>query len=58
MSKAKKEVLNKPINFVCRNDLKFNHARVFIDRKKSAKSGYAKHKKVIYDGFFVLWSIL
>lgn len=32
------------INFVCRYDLKFNHARVHDDRKKKMKSGYQKHK--------------
>jgi hypothetical protein len=32
------------INFVCRYDLKFNHARVYDDRKKKMKAGYRKHK--------------
>jgi hypothetical protein len=35
------------INFVCRYDLKFNHARVYDDRKKKMKAGYAKHKNRI-----------
>lgn len=35
------------INFVCRYDLKFNHARTYDDRKKKMKAGYVKHKSRI-----------
>ena len=38
------ESLPDVINFVCRYDLKFNHARVYDDRKKKMKAGYRKHK--------------
>ncbi|SFP14740.1 hypothetical protein SAMN02910344_00552 [Ruminobacter amylophilus] len=52
MSKNKKkqgtaENIPQVINFVCRYDLKFNHARVYDDRKKKMKAGYAKHKNRI-----------
>lgn len=35
---------NKPINFVCKYDLRINKAKVFRDRKKDLKRGYIKHK--------------
>jgi hypothetical protein len=38
------------INFVCKYDLKFNHARVYDDRKRKMKAGYCKHKNGIMPG--------
>ncbi len=52
------------INFVCKYDLKFNHARVYDDRKRKMKAGYCKHKNGImpgdgdFSGFFYACIIL
>lgn len=35
---------SKPINFVCKYDLRLNKTKVFTDRKKALKRGYIKHK--------------
>lgn len=33
----------KTRNFVAKHARTFNHARVFVDRKKAVKRGYVKH---------------
>jgi hypothetical protein len=47
MQMAKKKVLPEVEvrNFVAKHMNDFNKSQTFVDRKKNAKRGYAKHKK-------------
>ncbi|WP_173911650.1 hypothetical protein [Acinetobacter sp. Marseille-Q1618] len=47
---AKKKVVPELVthNFVAKHMHDFNKSQTFVDRKKDAKRGYAKHKKGRY----------
>lgn len=52
---AKKKVQPTVIvhNFVAKHMHDFNQSQTFIDRKKNAKRGYAKHKKGRYSNDYL-----
>ena len=52
---AKKKIVPEVVihNFVAKHMHEVNKSQVFVDRKKNAKRGYAKHKKGGYSNDYL-----